>query len=630
MAGGLSAKSQLNRYIIELKDKSDNGFLVHKPWEFLSQRALQRRLRYSIPVDSTDLPITGRYLDSIRMAGDVTILNTSKWLNQVAIFSTDIAALEKINNFPFVRNRVAVAPRISTSDNSIDKFGSETLNEPVPGVSPNTPQNLNDHYNYGWSNGQIKIHQGDFLHNYGFRGEGMQMAVLDGGFTNYLTIPTFDSIRQNNQVLDTWDFVLNNSNVNGYLGHGTNCLSAIAANMPGLFVGTAPKASFYLYRTEAATTEYPIEEQNLAAALERADSAGADMGSISLGYSTFSDPSFNYTYNNMDGNSTISARASDMAARKGMLITIAAGNEGNKSWHYLVTPSDADSVLSVGAVDTLGNVGAFSSYGPSSDGQVKPGVAAVGWNAIIANATTGQPAYGLGTSFACPNMAGLTACLWQAFPEENNMGVISALQQSATKFNAPDDRVGYGIPDVKKAFVIVLKRFYQQRIQQEGCSVKVSINIKMGANMTLEVERKLAGEPGYSSIHTVTGAGEFAKGTFAYNDDISGITFPQDIEYRVKMNIHSDTSFYFAPVTVSHSNLCINYSFVGAGNWSNAANWTNGSVPPLVLPAGSTIIVNPIDTEECILDVQQQIQKGGLIDVLPGKKLRIVGSLDIQ
>ena len=628
---GHVSNAQLNKYIIQLNDKSNNAFDISKPWEFLSERAIQRRLRYSIAIDSTDLPITGRYLDSIRLAGSVTILNASKWLNQVAIFTTDAAALAKISQFTFVRSGMVVAPRVPAVQHNIDKFSFEQPSAIVPqGRRVDHSQDLTANFEYGKSNGQVKIHQGDFLHNYGFRGEGMQISVLDGGFTNYLTLPTFDSIRSNNQILGTWDFVLNNSYVNDFLNHGMQCLSVIAANMPGVFVGTAPKASFYLYRTEDTETEYPIEEQNLAAALERADSAGVDMGSISLGYSTFTDPSFNYTYNNMDGNTTISARASDMAARKGMLIVVAAGNEGNTAWHYLVTPSDADSVLSVGAVDTLGNVGSFSSYGPSGDGQVKPGVAAVGTNAVIANANTGQPVSGSGTSFACPNMAGLSACLWQAFPEENNMGIISALQQSATRAGSPNDRVGYGIPDMKKAFVILLKRFYQQQIQQEGCATNLKLNIKSGSNMTVEVERQVEGEIDYSSIQTFTGTGDFKEETYVFKDDLSAFTAPLTIDYRIKMSIDGDTSFYFNPVTISHNNSCLSYTFIGSGNWSDPANWLNGVLPPLVLPAGSTIIINPDAMAESVLDVQQQIQKGGFINILPGKKLRIVGSLDIQ
>jgi len=170
---------------------------------------------------------------------------------------------------------------------------------------------------------------------------------LDAGFRNYLTLPTFDSIRNNGQVLGTWDFVDNHANVNEDLSHGTHCLSTIAANMPGSFMGTSPKTSFYLFRTENAATEFPIEEQNLAVGLERADSLGVDISSISLGYTTFdnnslnhtySQISLNHTYSQMDGNTTIAARASDFAARKGMLVVAAMGNEGGNGWGIFYQP----------------------------------------------------------------------------------------------------------------------------------------------------------------------------------------------------------------------------------------------------------------------------------------------------
>ena len=233
---------------------------------------------------------------------------------------------------------------------------------------------------------------------------------------------------------------------------GMNCFSTIAANIPGTFVGTAPATSFYLFRTEDVSSEYPVEEQNFAAAAERADSLGVDVFSVSLGYTTFSNNLFNYTYSDMNGNTTISAKAADFAAKKGIFVTVAAGNEGSNSWHYITTPADADSVLTVGAVALNKQVALFSSFGPSSDGQIKPAVAAVGSGAVIANQNTGFPSFGNGTSYSCPIMAGIATCLWQAFPEVNNMGIIDALQKSADRFTIPDDRTGFGIPDVRLLF----------------------------------------------------------------------------------------------------------------------------------------------------------------------------------
>ena len=623
----IGATAQMNRYIVEFRNKADNGFTLSNPSPYLTQRAIDRRLQYSIALDSTDLPITQRYIDSIRLAGNVTILNVSKWLNQVAIRTTDAAALIKISNFPFVKNTNAVAARNGEETALNAKFGQVTEGAELP----ETPQpELTNIYNYGQSYGQVHLHQGEFLHNNGFSGQGMQLAVLDAGFPNYTTLPTFDSVRINNQFLGTWDFVNNAANVNGYNSHGTHCLSTIAANNPGSFVGTAPKTSFYLFRTEDAATEYVIEEHNLAAALERADSLGVNVSSISLGYTTFDNSSYNHTYAQMNGNVTMAARAADLAAKKGMLVVAAIGNDGTNTWHYLSTPSDADSVLAVGAVSTAGVVGSFSSYGPSSDGQVKPGVAATGVNAIVANASNGTPTPSNGTSFACPNMAGLSTCLWQAFPESNNMGIISALQESASAYTTPNDRLGYGIPDMKKAFVILLKRYYSQQLQQAGCNVTLKWTTKSSSNMNFVIERKLPAEADYTALQTISGSGSFAQNNFTYTDNLAAITAPVNISYRIRMNLDTDTSFILSTINFNHQNPCITYTFTGNGDWNDAANWAGNNVPPAALPAGSTIIIDPLVTGECVLNINQQIQAGGYIEVRTGKKMRVVGNLVIQ
>ena len=547
-AANANSYAQFSKYIIRLKDKGTNPFSISNPSAYLTARSIQRRTKYGIAIDSTDLPITPRYIDSIRLAGAVVILNSSKWLNQVAIQTTDAAALAKIASFPFVLSSGPIAARNSQTITPVNKkLDAEFTQAPDP-TTPN--MTLGDYYSYGASFGQVHLHNGEFLHNRGFRGQGMQMAVLDAGFFHYLTLPTFDSIRNNGQVLGTWDFVTGNASVDEDNAHGMNCLSTIAANMPGVFMGTAPKTSFYLYRTEDVASEYPIEEQNWVAGIERADSLGIDISSTSLGYFTFDNAIFNYTYADMDGNTTLSARGADMAAKKGILCLFAAGNEGNGSWHFIITPSDADSVMAVGAVNTSGVVGSFSSYGPSSDGQIKPSVAAVGVNAVIANPSTGQPGFGSGTSFACPNMAGLTTCLWQAFPEINNMGIIGVMQQSATRATNPDDRVGYGIPDMKKAFVKLIKQLYTQQSTVANCAVTLQWTAKTDSVISIVVERKLPADLNYSTVSTQTSTGAFLSRNFTYTDDLR--SFPTTgVKYRFKMNIAADTSFYLDSMTIN-------------------------------------------------------------------------------
>lgn len=451
--------AQFSKYIIRLKDKSGTPFSINNPSQYLSARSIQRRTKQKISIDSTDLPVTPRYIDSIRLAGNVTILNTSKWLNQVCIQTTDVAALAKISSFPFVISSNPVM-RIQQANKEINETRNK-FKEEISHIATNTQttKTTGDVFNYGNSLAQIHIHEGEFLHNNGFKGEGMLMAMFDAGYRNYLTQTAFDSVRNNNQVVETYDFVKNEISVNEDDAHGMYCFSIIAGNIPGQLVGSAPKAKYYLYRTEDVSSEYPIEEQNWAAAAERADSIGIDVFTTSLGYTTFDNPVFNHTYADMNGKVTIIARANTMAARKGIISVVAAGNDGNNAWHYIGTPADADSVVTVGAVNTAGVPAAFSSYGPASDGRIKPTVASVGQGTAFA-AVNNQIAFGNGTSLATPNLAGLITCLWQAFPEFTNMQIIEAVKRSSSIYTAPDDRIGYGIPNFHKAY----DDLFQQRV----------------------------------------------------------------------------------------------------------------------------------------------------------------------
>ena len=554
--GCANSYAQFSRYIIQLKDKSGNPFLTTNPAQFLTQRSINRRIRYNIALDESDLPITPAYLDSIRLTGNVTIINVSKWLNQVCIQTTDAAALIKINSFVFVKGASPIAARVGNIISPISK-PLDPPGQPLPIIITGKPQSPTDFYNYGESFPQIHLHNGEFLHNHGFRGEGMQLAIMDAGFYHYQSLPTFDSVRKNQQILGTWDFVANEASVNEDFAHGMNCFSTIAANIPGTFVGTAPATSFYLFRTEDVSSEYPVEEQNFAAAAERADSLGVDVFSVSLGYTTFSNNLFNYTYNDMNGNTTISARAADFAAKKGIFVTVAAGNEGSSSWHYITTPADADSVLTVGAVALNRQVALFSSFGPSSDGQIKPAVAAVGSGAVIANQSTGFPSFGNGTSYSCPIMAGVATCLWQAFPEVNNMGIIDALEKSADRFTTPDDRTGFGIPDVKKAFVQLIKKLYKQQISiSNSCKTNIGFTVKIATDMNIEVERKLPSDAAYKTISMLTPANSFAATSFVIEDDLNDLQSDIAIKYRIKMSIAADTSFYLDSATINYTKSC--------------------------------------------------------------------------
>ncbi|MDB5193604.1 MAG: family serine peptidase [Segetibacter sp.] len=442
----IKAQAQYPKHIIQLRDKGNNTFSINNPSAYLSARAISRRTRFNIPIDSVDLPVTSRYIDSIRLSGNVTILSTSRWLNQVLIQTTDQNALNKIRSFSFVRSATGIGFRTIIDSTKRERFVEEIQQINAPSQTSRTAV---DHFSYGNSYNQVHIHEGEFLHNRGYRGENIQISVLDAGFLNYRSISAFDSLRLNAQVLGERDFVAFDNSVNEDDSHGMYCLSILSANWPGRMVGTAPKANYWLLRTENAASEYPIEEHNWVVGAEFADSTGSDMISSSLGYYDFDDPSFNHTYADFYKNATPVTRGATIAARKGIIVMNSAGNEGNSAWKYIGFPADADSVCAVGAVNSAGVIAGFSSYG--YPGKVKPNIVSVGVGTVIAGLNN-QPSSGNGTSFSNPNVAGLIACLWQAFPAFNNMKILDAVYKSSDRYTGPNDRYGFGIPNFKTAY----------------------------------------------------------------------------------------------------------------------------------------------------------------------------------
>lgn len=554
------SEAQTSRYIIKFKDKGTNPYSISNPSAYLSARSIARRTRYSIPIDSTDLPITPRYIDSVQLSGAVTIINKSKWLNSVSIQTTDANALAKINTFPFVQSVTGIAPRMM-NPNTPEKFerGGEGL------LQQRQMDITSDFFNYGNSFNQVHIHNGEFLHNIGLRGQSMVIGIMDAGFQNYLTVKAFDSIRNNGQILGVYDFVIKDSSVNEDDSHGMECFSTIGANVPGQFVGTAPKANFYLFRTENASSEYPIEEHNWVCGAERVDSVGGDVISSSLGYNTFDPPlnSFDHVYaTDFNGNTTMPAIGADLAAKKGILVVNSAGNEGTNGWHFIITPADGDSVLAVGAVNTAGAVANFSSFGPSSDGQVKPDVASVGVNTVVQfpNNSIGT---NNGTSFSAPNMAGLTTCLWQGFPEYNNMKIINALRQSGSIASAPDNRIGYGIPDVRKAFMNLLKEFAtgNATVPTALCKNTVNWQSKDNAGMRYEIERKNPGQSSFVNVGQITTSTTgFGNRNYQFPDTLIEVS-AGTITYRIRQVVDTSASGFFADYidtfTVNSTVACV-------------------------------------------------------------------------
>lgn len=451
---GLQISAQVPRYVISFTDKNNTPYRLDAPSAYLSDRAVQRRIRQHIAIDSTDLPVNPAYIDSILKSGNVQLLYTLRWTNQAVIQTGNAEALAQIEELPFVKALNKNANRMMDEE--------EVFTGGWPPAITTTPARLTGATDTDYGNGyeQIHLHEGEYLHNRNLKGDGMMIAVFDAGFPSVNVGSAFAWLRNNQKIIATRNFTNNSADVYGYDDHGTHCLSILAANLPGELTGTAPEASYVLFRTEEKDTEQPIEELNWAAGAELADSLGVDVISSSLGYNTFDDPSFNHSYAQMDGNTLAITRAADMAAAKGMIVVNSAGNEGSISWRYLLAPADGDSVLTVGAVNSQGQVASFSSYGPSADGRVKPDVAGlgVGTALITADGTVGS---GSGTSYACPAIAGLVACLWQAFPRRSNMEILQAVKASSSRYSSPDNRVGYGIPNFHAAFDTLFRQEMQ-------------------------------------------------------------------------------------------------------------------------------------------------------------------------
>ena len=443
----ISAQTQY-KYWIVFTDKNGSPYSISNPSAYLSPRAIYRRTKYGIPIKMNDLPPNPNYIDSVIAKGAI-LFNRSGWFNAISVAFTDTSNMAKVRALPFVqgaRNVTTIKPL----------HGKKTVNPSFP--DKKAFQALADTTNYGQAYGQSHMIKVDCLNNAGFRGKGKQIAVIDTRFGGANTLAAFDSVRNRGQILGTWDFVWEKSSVyddsiNDY--HGELVFSCMAANVPGQMVGDAVDADYYLLRTEDIYSEEMIEDDNWASAAEYADSAGADIITTSLGYNTLDDPSNSYTYAEMNGRTAVASIAATIAAEKGMVVCAAAGNDGAGAWHYISTPADADSILTVGAVNSSGGYANFSSTGPTSDGRLKPNVVAQGAPAAEANPFGGGTISESGTSFATPITAGAVASLWQADSAANNMQIINAIEQSASQYSHPDSLLGYGIPDYCQALTIL-------------------------------------------------------------------------------------------------------------------------------------------------------------------------------
>ncbi|MBR5602840.1 MAG: S8 family peptidase [Bacteroidales bacterium] len=439
-----SIKAQVapDKYWVQFTDKNNTPYFINKPEEFLGERAIQRRQDYGIAIDQYDIPVNPSYLQAVAQTG-ATILHPSKWLNGVTVEVTNQSVLQAIQALPFVQKT-----RVLEDDSIKQRIKEETYfsNDFVP-VSEDKMYSRTYH---GMATPQISQLNGIPLHTLGFKGQGMWIGICDGGFDYVDQHEAFQSMYEENRFLGAKDFVYKNGVVYTDSSHGTSCLGLMAANVPDKYVGTAPLASYFLCRTENVNSENVLEEYNWVSAAEYLDSLGIDVISTSLGYITFDNAQFDHVYSDLDGETCVITIGSEIACSRGILCITSAGNEGGNAFPYISAPADGKNVLTIGAVGTDGERAYFSSIGPTYDGRIKPDVMAHGYGTTVVSPGEGAYYDGSGTSFACPVLAGMATCLWQAQKELPAAEIREALRKSGN-MSTPDNYYGYGIPDIMDA-----------------------------------------------------------------------------------------------------------------------------------------------------------------------------------
>ena len=500
-------------------DKPNAAFYLANPLEMLSQRALDRRTAQNIPLDSKDVPVYQPYIDQVTTAQGITVMAKSKWMNALHIRGsvTDINALTSL---PFVQ--------------SID-FANKNLNARMASVQGNRTIDKNNEttivYPYGTSNNQVQMLNGHVLHQQDYTGTGKIIAIMDSGFPGVNTVQPFQRLNNNNLILGGYNFVQRSNNF--YTGnfHGTYVLSTMGGYTEGQLVGTAPDAQYYLFITEDHTGENPVEESLWVEAAELADSLGVDVINTSLGYFTYDNPNYSYTYNDIDGNTAFITRGANIAFSRGMVLVNSGGNSGATANPHITVPGDAFNTLTVGAVDNNEVISPFSSIGPSFDGRIKPDIVAKGVGATVSE-IDGTIISASGTSFSSPITAGLVACLWQALPGKTNLEIVQLVRASADRFTNPNNQYGYGVPDFALALQTAMNidRPEKQDLLIYPNPAHTTINIMLpdampSATVTVfNTLGQLVKQQGIGSGNSTIQVSDFATGIYTYRIEGAGVT----------------------------------------------------------------------------------------------------------
>ena len=437
-------------YRIYLSDKNNTPYSIDNPSEYLSQRAIDKRARFNIPITEQDLPVNPQYKQQIlALHAEIQPLAVSKWMNTFTIYCPDSTVLPQILSLPFVDSMEAVGNYVL-----YDAPVYQHPENPIPMVhSSSIP--TKDAIDYGEGLAQIALFNGVPLHEEGFHGEGMLIAVIDGGFFGIENTNFYQDLVNSGRFYGHYSLMPNfvDTLTSGWDEvHGTVVTSAMAANTNGELVGTAPGASYALIHTEWVGSEEIIEEDFWANGAEIADSLGADVINSSLGYRMFPDfPQNDITYENMDGVHSIASRCATILGQKGVIVCVAAGNDGNSEFYHISRPGDAFDILCVGACTSDSIIASFSSRGYSYDGRVKPDITSQGVETACYNPFN-MLEFSNGTSLATPVAAGMCACLWQAMPCYTSTQIMQMIRESGHLYDNPNPEFGYGIPNFYQVY----------------------------------------------------------------------------------------------------------------------------------------------------------------------------------
>lgn len=440
-----------NAYWIVFKDK--DTYTSFDPYSYFDAKAIERRVVAGLPLfDFYDLPVNEKYTQQLSLLVD-DVYFESRWMNAVAVAVNADKNINNIQQLPFVKEIVPITTSgyLCAKDVELDYDQIHLLRT------------------------QTEILGRKAFEKNGITGKGIRIAIFDAGFPGVNEHKAFEHIRKRNGILKTYDFVKKKEDVYGYSSHGTAVLSCIAGKYDTIPTGLAIDAEFLLARTEDAKKEPFSEEVNWLAAAEWADKNGANIINSSLGYTDK-----RYFPKDMDGKTSFVAKAARIATRKGILVVNAAGNSGSDDWKTIGTPADVDSVLAVGGInpETLYHI-SFSSFGPTTNGVLKPNVCAFGH--VFAASTKGYKTMD-GTSFASPLMAGYAACVMQQNPLLNNMAVFKEIEKSASLYPYFDYAHGYGVPNAEY--------FFSKDIQKSDSFEFVSDKLRVKVSLTKDLETK--------------------------------------------------------------------------------------------------------------------------------------------